>query len=244
MKRLKPLNLLDNKGFWPEKAAVVDAIREVFAIGKCQEELSVRDYGRYRSPQWRDENNNLVPWQSVDWYVYDAMDEKRMQVDSSQILHSFTTEPWRDDRLQGDHYDLFLMEEDMYEPAAEGNGSPNYCVGACKPYTAAVISTHRIDHIWGTPYGCIKTEVMRQLCFMFGVPSGWRRDTRRGIDGATFCTNGCILRKAQNAPDEWEEMTVRRLRDGGLCEYCARDLRQFFISALEEESVGQGKKPA
>jgi hypothetical protein len=234
MNRFKPLNLLDNKGFWSDKTAVVDAIREILSIGGCREEFPVRDYGRYRSPQWRDDHNNLVPWQSVDWYVYDALNQERMQVDSSQILHSLATEPWRDERLLGDHYDLFVMEEDMYDPAAEGNGSPGYCVGACKPFSAAVISTHRIDHIWGLPYGCIKTEVMRQVCFMLGVPSSWRREVERGTDGQVFCSNRCILRRSQNAPQEWEELTADRMQHGALCELCERDLQEFFEQAHEE----------
>jgi len=115
MSRLKPLNILDNKGFWPEKAAVVDAVKEVLSIGGGLARMQVQDYGRYRSPQWRDENNNLVPWQSVDWYVYDALNEERMQVDASRLLHALTHEPWRDAKLLGDHYDLFVMEEDMYD---------------------------------------------------------------------------------------------------------------------------------
>ena len=64
MKKLKALNILDDKGFWPEKAAVADAVREVLALGQCREPLPVRDYGRYRDPQWRDDKNKLVPWRT------------------------------------------------------------------------------------------------------------------------------------------------------------------------------------
>ena len=149
MKRFKPLSLLDNKGFWPEKAAVADAIKEILALGRCSTPLPVNDYGRYRGPQWRDDDNNLVPWQSVDWYVYDALDEQRMQVDATRILDDLAREPWRDEKLMGDHYDLVMLEEDMYDSAERDDderGAP-YSVGRCKPFTAAVISTHRIEHI-------------------------------------------------------------------------------------------------
>ena len=238
MSRLKPINILDNKGFWPEKAAVVDAIREILSLGGCREEFPVRDFGRYRSPQWRDENDNLVPWQSVDWYVYDALDEERMQVDSERILHDLATEPWRDEKLMGDHYDLFLMEEDMYGPCdGEQQSGQNYQVGACKPFSAAVISSHRIEHIWGMPYGCTKTEVMRQVCFMFGIPSRCRRDVQQGRDGAVLCSGEhCILRPAVVAPDDWEKLTEDRLKHGPLCEFCRADLRQFFAAVAQEES--------
>jgi len=236
MGKLKPLNILDNKGFWPEKAAVLDAVKEVLALGGGQDQMPWQDFGRYRSPQWRDENNNLVPWHSVDWYVYDALDEDRMQVDSSRLLHDLSHEPWRDARLLGDHYDLFVMDEDMYDPAdGEGGGSaPGYSVGCCEPFRAAVVSTHRIEHVWGMPYGCVKTEVMRQICFMFGVPSRWRDDVREAEDGRAYCTNICILRQSCVAPDDWERLTADRIKRGPLCEYCTKDLRMFFRAAAQQ----------
>jgi hypothetical protein len=239
MSKLKALNIFDNKGFWPEKTAVLDGINEVLSIGQCTGQFPVRDYGRFQSGQWRDENNNLVPWQSVDWYVYDALNEDRMQVDSSRILHDLTSEPWRDDRLLGDHYDLFVMEEDMYDPAdgerSGESGGPSYSVGASRAMAAAVISTHRIEHIWGMPYGCTKTEVMRRLCFMFGVPSRLRSDIERARDGIAHCKNVCILRRAEVAPDDWERLTADRLKHGALCEHCTEDLRQFFLTAVVGE---------
>ncbi|MBS3763417.1 MAG: hypothetical protein KGZ25_08965, partial [Planctomycetes bacterium] len=201
------------------------------------EEFPVRDYGQYRSPQWRDENDKLVPWQSVDWYIYDALNEERMQVDSGRLLHDLSTEPWRDDRLLGDHYDLFVMEEDMYDSGDEERGetSPGYMVGAAKPFSAAVISVHRLEHIWGMPYSCLKTEVMRQVCFMFGVPSKWRDDVEKGRDGQHFCLNEkCILQRVSVAPTDWEEITEIRLEEGALCDFCLSDLRQFFATAEQE----------
>ena len=236
MKRSKPINILDDKGFWPEKAAIADAIKELFALGACSDQLEVQDYGRYRSPQWRDENDKLVPWQSVDWYVFDALDEKRMQVDAGRLLQSLANEPWRDDRLMGDHYDLFVMEEDMFDPA-NGTGEPedvSYSVGRCDPFSAAVISTHRIEHVWGMPYGCVKTEVMRQLCFMFGIPSRHREDVTVNPAGRVRCTNDCILRAARHAPDDWERLTADRIRHGALCPACVEDLQLFFRLAAEQ----------
>ncbi len=231
MEHLKPLNVMDNIGFWPERAAVIDAIQDVLHYGRAGMEMSVRDYGRYRSSDWRDEGNNLVPWQSVDWYVYDALSEDRMQVDATQILDSLSSEPWRDDRLIGDHYDLFLMEEDMYMPAPTGESEdPAYCVGGSKRDMAAVVSVHRIDHIWGLPYGNTKTEVMRQLCFMFGIPTRSRPDVRRSlkVGRGVYCTNDCILGKVEEAPEEWDRLTEQRIQRGAFCEHCEEDLRSFF----------------
>ena len=235
MKKYKPVSLLDDKGFWPEKMAIVDAIRELLALGECQKPMPVRDFGTYRSPEYRDKHHNLVPYQSVDWYVYNAMDEERMQVNSRLVLESFSTEPWRNENLIGDHYDLFVIEEDMFDPPSrEGGGQQaDYSVGKAQRFVGSVISTHRIDHIWGMPYSYLKTEVMRQLCFMFGVPDSRRDDVlQEGHD--TYCSNRCVLRPARVAPDDWQKLTEDRIRYGALCPACRKDLKDFFGAVAKE----------
>lgn len=230
MKAFKPLNLMNDKGFWPEKVAIVDAIKEILTIGKCHSPLPVRDYGRYRDQEWRNSDEELVPYRSVDWYVYDALNEERMQVDSERILESFDTEPWRNEDMLGDHYDLFIMDEDMFASSEDGEPDREYVVGKAHRLSSAVISTHRIDHIWGMPYSYLKTEVMRQLCFMFGVPDMGRDDVTMEGDSPR-CQNVCILRPAHNAPEDWERLTEDRLVSGALCDNCTLDLRTFFDRA-------------
>ena len=237
VKKYKALNLLDNKGFWPEKTAIVDAIKEVLVLGQCTKPLPVKDFGKYRDPQWKDDDNNLVPFQSVDWYIFDALNEERMQVDCVRLLKDFTDEPWRDERIMGDHYDLVIIEEDMFDPRGDDNRGreTGYCVGGSQKLTAAVVSTHRLEHIWGMPYGNIKTEVMRQLCFMFGVPEPTRSDVLLAGE-QLYCQNTCILRPAQVAPEDWTGLTEERLKHGALCDPCLEDLRNFFASAASEQS--------
>jgi hypothetical protein len=234
MKVFKPLNLLNDKGFWPEKVAIADAIKEVLTIGKCRRPMAVHDFGHYRDRGWRNEKNELVPYQSVDWYVYDALNEDRMQVDGDKLLHTFATSPWRNEAKMGDHYDLFIMEEDMFDPS----GTPEhldlgYAVGKSERLTAAIISTHRIEHIWGLPYSYLKTEIMRQMCFMFEVPKEERADVV--IEGdEVFCRNVCILRPASLAPEDWDRLTEDRIRYGPLCDSCTADLQRFFQRAAAE----------
>jgi hypothetical protein len=235
MIRYKPLNLLNNKGFWPEKAAIVDAIKEILTIGKCRRPMPISDFGRYRDKGWRSQDNDLVPYRSMDWYVYDALDEDRMQVDVGQLLRSFADEPWRDEDSIGDHYDLFVMEEDMFDRQCADDSRARYVVGRSQRLTAAVISTYRIEHIWGMPYSYLKTEVMRQLCFMFGVPDIRRGDLTVEADGA-HCGDVCILRPAYVAPDDWEGLTEDRLTRGPFCEACTRDLRRFFEDLAHEKN--------
>jgi hypothetical protein len=240
MNRYKPLNLLNNKGFWPEKAAIVDAIKEVLTLGKCKAPPPISDYGRYRGPNWRNDQNELVPFHSVDWYVYDAMDEQRMQVDVAQILRSFAVEPWREEDSLGDHYDLFVMDEDMFDPdVGPGDEGGSYVVGRAERMTAAVISTYRIEHIWGMPYSYLKTEVMRQLCFMFGVPNV-HRETAVPLHDMLYCSNTCILRPAFVAPDDWEKLTEDRLTHGPLCEACTDDLQRFFQQVGRDRTRASG----
>jgi hypothetical protein len=134
----------------------------------------------------------------------------------------------------GDHYDLFIMEEDMFDPTAPSEGpGVDYAVGRAARYLAAVVSTHRIEQIWGMPYSYLKTEVMRQMCFMFGVPRIDREDVEIERDRA-YCRNRCILRAAHVAPDDWDFLTQDRIRHGALCQSCERDLRQFFRQMAEE----------
>ncbi len=226
---------MDNKGFWPEKSSLVDAIKDVLSMGYCKKQFPVKDFGRFRSPQWRDEDDELVPWQSVDWYIYDALNEERMQVNAAALLRSLSNEPWRDERLLGEHYDIFVIEEDLFLPEEEGHG-PGYCVGACRAFSGAVISTHRIEHIWGMPYSCTKTEIMRQFCFMLGIPSHLRDDVTKGPDATAYCQNNCILRPAYNAPQDWEELTEDRLRYGALCNSCRDDLQKHFADKKHFEN--------
>ncbi len=236
MTEYKPLNLLNNKGFWPEKAAIADAIKEVLTVGKCRRPLPIRDFGRYRDPRWRNENNELRPYHSVDWYVCEALDEDRLQVDADRILQELADEPYRGSDSLGDHYDLFVMEEDMFDSRGphEGTGV-DYVVGRAQPMTAAVISTYRIEHIWGMPYSYLKTEVIRQLCFMFGVPSRDREDVVVEPGGAR-CGNVCALRPAHAAPDDWERLTEDRLAGGTLCEPCTHELRAFFERVARDQN--------
>ena len=76
----------------------------------------------------------------------------------------------------------------------------------------------------------LKTEVMRQLCFMFGVPGPGREDLL-AEDDRHYCPNVCILRPAHVTPDDWERLTEDRLAKGALCEECTGELREFFAAA-------------
>jgi len=232
LKLFKPINILDSVGYWPERGAIIDSITELLTLGGLKRPLPVRDFGRYRDPNWRDENNALRPYQSSDWFISTSMNEDRFQVNGKRLLETFENEPWRREDLLGDHYDVFVMAEDMFLPQA-GDMGGRYSVGEARPLVGAVVSTHRIDSMWGDPYSYLKTELMRQLCFMFGLP-GKDRDDVKECRGKTYCKNTCILRHAHNAPADWERMTFDRLRNGPLCKSCQRDLKSFFAVAEKE----------
>jgi hypothetical protein len=232
LKLFKPINILDSRGYWPERGAIVDAIAELLGLGHIRSPFPVRDFGRYRDMNWRDDQNKLRPYQSVDWFVFDSLNEDRFQVNSVRILERFADEPWRRPDLLGDHYDLFVLEEDMFDPDLD-EMPESYAVGCASHLVGAVISTHRIDSIWGDPYSYLKTEIMRQLCFMFGLPRRERTDVRM-FGGQIYCLNQCVLRHAFKAPGDWERLTFDRLRHGALCPSCLADLRLFFARAERE----------
>lgn len=233
LKLFKPINILDSRGYWPERGAIIDGITEILTLGNVRRPFPVRDFGRYRDSNWRKEDNTLRPYQSVDWFVYDSLNEDRFQVDCVHMLDSCEKEPWRREDLLGDHYDLFVLEEDMFDPDLETLREP-YSVGTARRLVGAIISTHRIDSIWGDPYSYLKTEVMRQICFMWGVPRPERSDVRM-LGGQVYCTNTCTLRHAIKAPGDWERLTFDRLTHGSLCSSCLCDLRLFFARAEQEK---------
>ena len=89
------------------------------------------------------------------------------------------------------------------------------------------------------PYSLIKTEVMRQVCFLFGIPSPARPDVRKADRHAVYCGNTCILRPAAQAPDDWMTLTRDRLRFGPLCVQCEAELRQFFKDCAGEREEAE-----
>jgi hypothetical protein len=238
LKLFKPINILDSRGYWPDRGAIVDAIGNLLALGLVGSPFPVRDFGRYRDMNWRDSENKLRPYQSVDWFVFDSLNEDRFQVDCVRMLECFEREPWRREELLGDHYDLFVLEEDMFDPDVDDAREP-YQVGSARPLVGAVVSTHRIDSIWGDPYSYLKTEVMRQLCFMFGLPDRGRSDVQV-FGGQVYCRNRCILRRAVTAPCDWEQFTFDRLCCGALCASCLVDLRLFLARADKERRLAEG----
>ena len=218
---VNPITVLDTRHFRPERSAVMDAIVETLEAAGVEEPPAIRDYGHYRAPNWRDENGALRPHLSVDWYVLNAFDEMRQQVNAAELMESLSVEPWRDESLLGDHYDIILVEYDLFDPR-EGT-SNEYVVGAGEPGIGAVMSSHRFERLDLLEYCLLKTEALHEMGHAFGIPNPKRRDL--DLERGLHCSNKCVMRNATRAPDDWQRLTADRLKAGPFCQACIRDLR-------------------
>ncbi|NOZ20739.1 MAG: hypothetical protein GXP25_06575 [Planctomycetes bacterium] len=227
-KRVKPINLLDSAILRPERLAVIDAVKEVMTLAHVSKAITLHDYGCWRHQQWRNEENALVPFLSVDWYVANAWDQSRMQVNGEILLTLLEEEPWRRPELLGEHYDILILDEDLY--TTQPDWPDDFIVAIARADVGTAISTHRL----GThPFTILKTVVMHQLAHVFGVPQHDRNDLDHRW--GAHCTHDCVMRYPEKTPEDWEALTMDRFRQGPFCEGCLRDLRQFF--AAEKDST-------
>ncbi|MEW6357035.1 MAG: hypothetical protein AB1696_11960 [Planctomycetota bacterium] len=222
-KRIKPINLLDSAVLRPERLAAVDAVMEVMTLARVPRAVPLHDYGCWRHAQWRSEENALVPFLSVDWYVASAWDQSRMQVNGEIILTLLEEEPWRRSELLGDHYDILILDEDLY--TAQPDWPDDFIVAIARADVGAAISTHRLG---SHRFTILKTVVMHQLAHVFGVPQNGRDDLDRRW--GLHCTHDCVMRYPEKTPQDWEVLTMDRFKYGPFCERCLKDLRQFFLT--------------
>jgi len=227
-KKIKPINLLVSAILRPERLAAVDAITEVLTFARVPEPVPLHDYGCWRHDQWRNEDNALVPFLSVDWYVANAWDQSRMQVNGDILITLLEEEPWRRAELLGDHYDILILDEDLY--TAQPDWPDDFIVAIARPEIGTIISAHRL----GThPFTILKTVVMHELAHVLGVPKPEREDLDKRW--GPHCTSQCIMRYPQRTPEDWEAMTMDRFQHGPFCERCVKDLREYFT--VEEDRV-------
>lgn len=223
LKVIKPVNILDTQSFRPERMAVIDAVKELLEHCQPQQPIQVNDYGCWRHPLWRDADGQLQPFLSVDWYLANAWDPERQQVNANLLIQTIVEEPWRRDDLLGDHYDVFVVDYDLY--ALEKPTDEEFIVGIARRYIGTVVSTYRLE-VLSDPFFVLKTIVMHEMCHVFGTPSVTREDVDR--THGPHCTNRCIMRYAARSPHDWERFTEDRFLVGPLCINCREDLWRHF----------------
>lgn len=223
MKVVKPVNILDTQSFRPERMAVVDAVKELVERCHPPQPIIVNDYGCWRHPLWRDPENKLQPFLSVDWYLSNAWDSERQQVNANILMDTIASEPWRRQGAIGDHYDIFVVDQDMY--ALQRPTDEDFIVGFAQRFVGTVVSTYRLEGL-SDLFFLLKTIMMHEMCHVFGTPNPGREDVDRA-HGA-HCTNRCIMRFPARTPQDWERFTEDRFLVGPLCINCGEDLWRHF----------------
>lgn len=222
MKNIRPIYAIQDEKIRPFQArAVIDGIREVLAAAEVGDRIKIREFGVWRTPQWKERGGMLAPHQSVDWYVAQGRKHSTRpnQVNAQAILHAFATEPWQEAEM---HYDVALISEDLYAD------NTNFIAGLAIPGVGTVLSVARFLGLESaTQYECLKTLVMHEVSHVFGLLPRARTvaiDQRLG----RHCANRCVMRQGITVPTDWITMTRDRMRHSAFCGLCQTGLKQFF----------------
>ena len=220
---LKTINLLDARHFRPERSAVFDAIGDILAACRLGVVPPVHDYGCWRHPHYIDDRGYMIPYMSVPWYIEQAREPSRRRINAQRLIAAFRNEPWRHEDALGDHYDVLLLDDPLFDPAEEEHfglaTTPGYAVVGI----AAILSTSRIDDLDRVGYSLLKTLAMRELAHAFGVPGSRRHAVQ--LTPRVACANPCVLGPCIEMPDDLEHLTDHRLAGPPFCDTCLAELR-------------------
>ncbi len=229
---VKPFSLLDTRNLRQERVALVDAAQECIRLAQVTSPLRLQDFGRYRGPGWRGEGG-LMPHMSVDWYIAEAWNMAKDKLNGARLLEAVAEEPWRRDDLMGDHYDLWLVDHELYdETSLEADAA---VVGMSRPGVGFVLSTSPFDEVRLPTYSLIKTAALHELGHMFGLP-GMPRDST-AYESGVHCTNRCVMRYAAPNPDAWAHLTQDRLQAGPYCDECTAELKAHFGEGVPRDEA-------
>ena len=158
------------------------------------------------------------------WYVEQARERTRRRVDVRRILAAFRDEPWRREDSLGDHYDVLLLDDPIFDPAEEEHFGLRTTPGYAACGIAAVLSTHDIDELDRVSYSLLKTLAMREMAHAFGVPTLGAESVE--MTPRLACTSDCLLGPCTDMPDDLERLTDRRLAGAPFCDACLAQLRE------------------
>ena len=223
MNYFKPVNLLDGRPGRSERLSVYDAVSDLYAATGLPGLPPVADYGHWRSPAYVDPHGYMVPYMSVDWYVEQAREPSRRRLDVQLLMAAFCDEPWRAEDALGDHIDVLIVDEPLFDPTEEEQFGLCVTAGYALPGIAVVLSTHHTDRLDRVPYSLLKTLAMRELAHGFGVP-GFRGEALE-VAPRLACTNPCILGPCLDLPADLERLTDIRLASPPFCDVCLEELR-------------------
>lgn len=187
--------------------------------------VEVTNYGPWRAPDWRNARGQLMPYQSMDWFIADAM-RPNGQVNASAMLTRLAEEPYR---RQVPHVDVVLLHTDLTAPGC------NFVFGAARPGIGCVLSLARYAPIRPIPArdACFQTVLMHEVGHVFGLVPRTRTHAAEENLG-WHCTNHpCLMRQGLTVAAS-ELLTMDRLNYPAqvLCGDCRENLRQLWCEAV------------
>ena len=221
MRAIRPINVINEQGF-PSvfKTSVYQALIEILKLAGVLDRVRIQDFGFWRQKDYL-QNGQLVKYASVDWYLHKAKESstRRDQLNASQILDCFVSEPWQ--KVEP-HYDLMLLSSDIYCEDC------NFVVGLAQYFHSTVVSSARFQGLsLVLSSECVKTAVFHEVGHVFGLPGRNRKKINQSL--GDHCVNTCVMRQGRLVPTDWIQMTHDRLNMGQpYCPECLSDLRSFF----------------
>lgn len=224
MKNIKPIYMMVQEDVSLQDInSIISGLEEmIYLAGVDLQIINLEDWAH--EDYLRD--GSLRSYHSLDWYIEHSRYASRNnhQLDVSQMLIDFRSEPWRDiDRGGKDHYDVVVVSEDIYMRDIP------FLIGLADENKGTVLSTKRFQELdQYTKSECLKTEAMHEIGHVFGlIPPERISNVEESI--GKHCTNRCIMRQGLSVPRDWIILTEDRINYGALCQECERDLRNHFI---------------
>ena len=238
-KSFKPVKLFFTSEGYKE---IFDSIRQAFDIISKEAELDRRihvemsDISNYQVSG----KLKISNYSHMDQMFEDCTIKPRGKVDSSKLFGVFLN--LLINSVGNDYLDnYYLVITQKYDLKTEDT---NFIIGGGWPGFGAIISILRITgkslpkekipkniSIHNFDKEMVITEILHEFGHVFGCAREGRKYTTDSLgshDDPKFIDN-CVMIQGLRVPDDWIEMTKKRLRSKyAFCELCREELKEYF----------------
>lgn len=232
---MKPVSIMWTQGVDTAEAqlvitAVRDFLRRVYTIGHAAglvvPPTTIRPFGTWYIPSQAEG----TPYWGTHWYIDNSFDPTRQQVIGTRFLELVREEPWQ---KSNPHWDVAVIDRDLVEQARPDVDAerPAFSLGTSVPELATVLSVYRLRGLVRADQRerALRRLVLHQFGQVLGLPSRSRRTNLETVGERRFCTNRCVMRRAETV----EELVLAAEQEHGvpvlLCQQCQRDVVTLLV---------------
>lgn len=172
---------------------------------------------------WRGENylinGVLQPHRSIDWYIQHSRGVSG-SIDVMRMVRLVSADPLytMNGAVAGTHHKLLVLSSQLSWDV------PTNLNGAAAQDICGVVSSFGLEGDPITVREHMKTNVIHELCHLYGMMPPWRTSNVVHTAGGKHCANRCVMR-TELFPDDH---TADRIMYGAFCPECQRDLKMLF----------------